>query len=79
MEVMCSSETSVDFEWTTRRYIPEDSTLYSQFVIFEILVYFIKKAEMIQKFFRNAAGKKTHGIPIHKWEDDIKIVVIYRA
>jgi hypothetical protein len=24
----CSSETSVDFQWTTRRYIPEDSTLH---------------------------------------------------
>jgi hypothetical protein len=26
MEAICSSETSVDFQWTTRRYIPEDST-----------------------------------------------------
>jgi hypothetical protein len=28
-EAICSSETSVDFQWTTRRYIPEDSTLHS--------------------------------------------------
>jgi hypothetical protein len=27
MEVICSSKTSVDLQWTTRRYIPEDSTL----------------------------------------------------
>jgi hypothetical protein len=27
MEVIYSSETSVDFQRTTRRYIPEDSTL----------------------------------------------------
>jgi hypothetical protein len=27
MEAICSSETSVDFQRTTRRYIPEDSTL----------------------------------------------------
>jgi hypothetical protein len=27
MEEICSSETSVDFQRTTRRYIPEDSTL----------------------------------------------------
>jgi hypothetical protein len=26
METACSSETSVDFQRTTRRYIPEDST-----------------------------------------------------
>jgi hypothetical protein len=28
MEAICSSETSVDFQRTTRRYIPEDSTLH---------------------------------------------------
>jgi hypothetical protein len=27
MEVMCSSETSVDFQWTTLCYIPEDRSL----------------------------------------------------
>jgi hypothetical protein len=28
MEVICSSETSVDTQRTTRRYIPEDGTLH---------------------------------------------------
>jgi hypothetical protein len=28
MEVICFSETSVDTERTTRRYIPEDATLH---------------------------------------------------
>jgi hypothetical protein len=28
MEVTCSSETSVDFQWTTRRYIAEGRTLH---------------------------------------------------
>jgi hypothetical protein len=28
METICSSETSVDFQQTTWRYIPEDSTLH---------------------------------------------------
>jgi hypothetical protein len=28
MKVICSSETSVDFQWTTQHYISEDSTLY---------------------------------------------------
>jgi hypothetical protein len=27
MQAVCSSETSVDFQLTTQRYIPEDSTL----------------------------------------------------
>jgi hypothetical protein len=29
MEATCSSETSVDFQRTTRRYIPEDSPLHN--------------------------------------------------
>jgi hypothetical protein len=29
MEATCFSETSVDFEWTTRRYIPEGRTLHN--------------------------------------------------
>jgi hypothetical protein len=29
-EDTCSSETSVDFERTPRRYIPEDRTVYNQ-------------------------------------------------
>jgi hypothetical protein len=28
MEATCPSETSVDFQLTTRRYIPEDTTLH---------------------------------------------------
>jgi hypothetical protein len=28
-QLMCSSETSVDFQWTTRRYIPEEKTLHN--------------------------------------------------
>jgi hypothetical protein len=30
MEAMCSSETFIDFQRTTRRYIPEDSTVRSE-------------------------------------------------
>jgi hypothetical protein len=29
MEAICSSEMSVDFQWSTRRYILEDSTLHN--------------------------------------------------
>jgi hypothetical protein len=28
MEETCSSKTSIDFQWTTRRYIPENRTLH---------------------------------------------------
>jgi hypothetical protein len=28
MEAVCSSETSVDFQWTTQHDIPEDRTLF---------------------------------------------------
>jgi hypothetical protein len=33
MEATCSSETTVEFQRTTRRYIPEDSTLQSEYLI----------------------------------------------
>jgi hypothetical protein len=33
MEAICSSETSVDTQWTTWRYIPEDGTLQSSFYL----------------------------------------------
>jgi hypothetical protein len=29
MEAIGSSETKVDFRWTARRYIPEDTTLHN--------------------------------------------------
>jgi hypothetical protein len=29
MEATCSSETSVDFQWTTQYYIPQDKTLHN--------------------------------------------------
>jgi hypothetical protein len=32
MEAMCFSETSIDFQRTTRRYIPEDSTLLQLYI-----------------------------------------------
>jgi hypothetical protein len=33
MEVICSSETLADTQWTTRRYIPEDGTLHQLLTI----------------------------------------------
>jgi hypothetical protein len=49
MEATCSCEISVDFQWTTRRYIPEDSTLhnhrYENLKSYNILI-------IIQRFLR---------------------------
>jgi hypothetical protein len=36
MEATCSSKTPVDFQRTTRRYIPEDRTLDMGYVLLEI-------------------------------------------
>jgi hypothetical protein len=51
---------SVNFQLTAQRYIPEDSTLQSQFFIFEIVGHFVKEAERVQKFRLNAVGKGTY-------------------
>jgi hypothetical protein len=46
MEAVCSSETSVDFQDNTRRYIPEDSTLHNHrcenlksYIVLDIVFY----------------------------------------
>jgi hypothetical protein len=38
MEEICSSETSVDFQRSTRRYIPEDCTLVLKCLPFVLLI-----------------------------------------
>jgi hypothetical protein len=47
MEVICSSETSVDIQWTTWRYIPEGSTLQAYPIFHNICVksesFFVRK------------------------------------
>jgi hypothetical protein len=49
MQETCSSKSSVDFQWTTRRYIPEDGTLQCipiwfplgfSWVILQFITYF---------------------------------------
>jgi hypothetical protein len=54
MEAMCSSETSVDFQRTTRRYIPEDSTLHNNRC--ENLTFYLFSAYVIW------TGTKFHNI-----------------
>jgi hypothetical protein len=44
MEAICSSETSVDIQHTTRLYIPEDRTLYNH--CYENLKSYIVKLEI---------------------------------
>jgi hypothetical protein len=38
MEAICSSETSVDTQWTTRRYTPEIGTLHTEYIVY-IYIY----------------------------------------
>jgi hypothetical protein len=51
MEAICSFETSVDFQRTTRRYIPEDNALRN---IFFDKVMFLLKARMRHGVVRKA-------------------------
>jgi hypothetical protein len=40
MDMTCSSEMSVDFQWATRCYIPEDRSLHSH--VFHVLFFFVR-------------------------------------
>jgi hypothetical protein len=43
-EVICTSKTSVDLQWTTQRYIPEDSTLEEAYLLMiEVLLVVVMK------------------------------------
>jgi hypothetical protein len=48
MKASSSSETSADIQWTTSRYIPEDSTL--QNIIYLAFVLLIPECEMTKSF-----------------------------
>jgi hypothetical protein len=57
MEATCSSETSVDFQRTTRRYIPEDKTLHNHRCENLKLYNFIADFEFVRfwiNFFRTS-------------------------
>jgi hypothetical protein len=52
MEAICSSETSIDTQWTTRRYIPEDGTLQNVIKLERIyLKVKITKIRGMNKYF----------------------------
>jgi hypothetical protein len=58
MEAICSSKTSVDFQQTTWRYIPEDSTL--QELIWLVVNQFTHYAQLyliILQFFSDQSGQ----------------------
>jgi hypothetical protein len=40
MEAICSSETSVDFQGTAQRYVPEDSTLFNLYLTAMKVLYY---------------------------------------
>jgi hypothetical protein len=51
MEVICSSETSVDFQWTTQRCIPEGSTFHElsiSYPVFYTVRYFENKLQALK-------------------------------
>jgi hypothetical protein len=58
MEAIFSSETSVDFQRTTRRYMPEDNTLQTTYTIYIV----IKRSIVIT--FRNIAFPVTYNEPV---------------
>jgi hypothetical protein len=60
MKATCSSETSVDFQQTSQRYIPEDRQLYNfMYIIFIDPSYVVQ-----QRFLCNIEGKYQL-IPLH--------------
>jgi hypothetical protein len=66
MEAICSSETSVDFQRTTRRYIPGDSTLNSVYFLSydcNMAGYISKKLELIKTIIQNRLEIKAKYFP----------------
>jgi hypothetical protein len=53
MEATCSSETSVDFQQTTRRHIPEGRTVHNyrweEFKSYVLCIIFIKYVNLTRK------------------------------
>jgi hypothetical protein len=70
MEAICSSETSVNFQRTARRYNPEDNTLYFCFLLSEIPPEVIMKNMVVWGLMpRSSAWDRpfyeTHRLNIH--------------
>jgi hypothetical protein len=71
MEAICSSETSVGSQWTTRRYIPEDGTIHNH-RIENLKSYNVKLMSKIINDIWNMHWKKhrqeTNQLYCHKWD-----------
>jgi hypothetical protein len=59
IKAICSSETSVDFQWTTRRYNPEDIILHNHrcknlksYTIISVFVFIFLRMMMMINFGR---------------------------
>jgi hypothetical protein len=68
MEAICSSETSVDFHRTTRRYILEDGTLHACmwfFIFFFITFEFPECRELIHKYKSRMFYSFFNGVRVH--------------
>jgi hypothetical protein len=70
MEAIYSSETSVDFQWNTRRYIPEDSTLN-----FKSSVPHREHigSQVKEKFWNNLATLFTEAIAVYSESREITV------
>jgi hypothetical protein len=53
LEAICSSRTSVDFQWPTQRYIPEDNTLHFWISLF--LVFFQYEPVLVNCSYRRVS------------------------
>jgi hypothetical protein len=56
MEEACSSETSVDFQYTKRRYIPDDRTLHC----YKLAEWFLQRLSDLQSVNIFAKQEATH-------------------
>jgi hypothetical protein len=65
MEVMCSSETSVDFQRTTRRYIPDDRGIYNY-----------RRENLISWSLRCFVYKKNNCL-LYEWNSGVTKVIRY--
>jgi hypothetical protein len=72
MEEICSSETSSDFQWATRRYIPDDTTLHNH--RYEIYRYIYSYTLYILGIKDTHFGKETQSELLITTNDNLRIL-----
>jgi hypothetical protein len=77
MEVTCSSETSVDFQWNTRNDIPEDITLRILKSVWGMdWIYLVQLVSSVEKLIDHQLAKKNSapGVPLFDYVLKFKIM-----